>query len=197
VGLFFGVVVAIGSCADDGDPPPASPVATATAAREQAARTQARATAPSAIARLDSCPRTRGGRPSENVGIALGDGPAYPVLGMEQAPPAAGGVVSLFRNERRGRAYRVKTLWAVRPGTPSGLVVRAARYRRGEPVRFLLGGGEDLRRPWRLGLPHGSGGWGYAPSVTLLPGAGCYVFEVRGEGVDDRIVFEAALAEPA
>jgi hypothetical protein len=64
-----------------------------------------------------ACPRTPGGRPSPDVAIALGSGPAYPVLGFEgnHAPPSPKGVVPLYANERNGRAYWHKTLWAVDP----------------------------------------------------------------------------------
>jgi hypothetical protein len=42
-----------------------------------------------------------------------------------------------------------------------------------------------------LRLPEPDGEWGYAVTSTLLPGPGCFVFEVAGRRVHDRIVFKA------
>jgi len=48
---------------------------------------------------------------------------------------------------------------------------------------------ELLHRTLRLPQPDGE--WSYAVTSTLLPGAGCYVFDVLGRGVHERIVFKA------
>jgi hypothetical protein len=58
---------------------------------------------------------------------------------MEEAPPAPGGVVPLYKNERRSRAYAHKTLWAVSAEPESNLVVRGALLRTGAPLKFLIG----------------------------------------------------------
>jgi hypothetical protein len=57
-----------------------------------------------------ACPRTPGGRKAPKVAITLGDGPAYPVLGMEAPPPARGGVVRLDSDLHRHGVYSHKTL---------------------------------------------------------------------------------------
>ena len=153
--------------------------------------TTAKAPAPAStpLPRSAKCPRTPGGRPAKDVAIALGDGPAYPVLGMEVAPPAPGGVVPLFSNERRGGVYQHKTLWAVSPDAPGDLVVRGVSLRTGAPLRFLI----DKEKVDHLNLTDPDGEWGYRVTETLLPGPGCYAFQVSGEGVNDQIVFSAAL----
>jgi hypothetical protein len=98
------------------------------------------------------------------VGIALGPGPAYPVLGMLAAPPAARGVAVLADDIQVGDAYLHKTLWAVRPGERSELAVRAESLSTGRPVDFFDGGPEpqnaaDLRDGTRaeLRLPRRAG----------------------------------------
>ena len=145
---------------------------------------------------------TGGARRAKGVGISLGDGPAYPVPGMIEAPPAPGGVAMLSENERHGSVYRVKTLWAVAPGAPSDLVVRGASLRTGAPLRFLVPAGpaaarrgRSTERLNRVALPATDGEWTYAPGVTLLPGPGCYAFRLIGNGVHDEIVFRAALSD--
>jgi len=35
--------------------------------------------------------------------------------------------------------------------------------------------------------------WRYGPSVTILPGPGCYAFQVDGTTFSEVIVFEAVL----
>lgn len=145
------------------------------------------------------CPRTPGGRRAKGVGIALGPGPAYPVLGMLAAPPAAGGVAVLADDIQVGDAYLHKTLWAVRPGERSELAVRAESLSTGRPVDFFEGpepqNAADLREGTRaaLRLARRAGRWAYAPTTTVLPGPGCYAFGVRGPGLDQRIVFRAVL----
>ena len=109
---------------------------------------------------------------------------------MSVAPPAPGGVATLYETDRQGRAYRVKTLWAVRPGAPRGMVVRAAAHPSRRRVWFLI----DGERRSRLTLPRSLDAWAYGASITLVPGPGCYAFRVSGAGVEDRLVFEAARA---
>ena len=69
------------------------------------------------VTRGETCPVTAGGRPTPDLAIALGSGPAYPVLGFEgnHAPPSPKAVVPLYANERKGNVYWHKTLWAVDP----------------------------------------------------------------------------------
>jgi hypothetical protein len=65
----------------------------------------------------------------------------------------------------------------------------ASSYPDGRSVRFF-----DGRKQHRvLRLPRPSRAWGYATTTTLVPGPGCYAFRVTGRGLDQRIVFQAAL----
>lgn len=36
--------------------------------------------------------------------------------------------------------------------------------------------------------------WRYYPTTTLLPGSGCYAFQVDGTGFSDVIVFQTSTA---
>jgi hypothetical protein len=42
--------------------------------------------------------------------------------------------------------------------------------------------------------PEESDSWRYGPSFTIVPGPGCYAFQVDGVNVTKVIVFEAAFA---
>jgi hypothetical protein len=49
-----------------------------------------------------ACPQTPGARPNPDVAIALGSGPAYPVLGFEGNPIPPKPVVPLHAEDRKG-----------------------------------------------------------------------------------------------
>jgi hypothetical protein len=116
---------------------------------------------PNGAAALNSasgCPRTPGGRNAPKVAITLGDGPAYPVLGMTAPPPAHGGVANLDSDLRTHGFIGHKTLWAVSPNAPRDLVVRARKLRSRQPVRFLYGYRTPIvHQTLRLPQPEGNG----------------------------------------
>jgi hypothetical protein len=143
------------------------------------------------------CPRTRGGRPSPDVGIALGSGPAYPVLGFEgnHSPPSPKAVVPLYAKERKGSAYWHKTLWAVAPDYDGPVLIRGRGIDPPQALRFVepfstVGGSERQVRDLEMRAER-SDSWRYGPSVTILPGPGCYAFQVDGTNFSSVIVFEA------
>jgi hypothetical protein len=137
----------------------------------------------------DECPRTSGGRQAPKVAITLGDGPAYPVLGMSEPPPRAAGVASLRDDIRRGGWYWHKTLWAVDKRYRGPLLIRGARIDRPGPMRF----GSDYEVLRELEMPaEQQVHWRYGVSSTLLRGPGCYAFQVDGTNFSDIIVFAAA-----
>lgn len=149
------------------------------------------------------CPRTSGGRRAKGVAIELGHGPAYPVLGMQAAPPAALGVAVLKDDIHRGGVFLHKTLWAVGPRAHSDIVVRAESLSSRAPVEFFNGPAPrtaaDLRSGTQpeLRLRHQTRAWAYGVTTTLLPGPGCYAFHLRGPQLDQRIVFQAVLRAAA
>jgi hypothetical protein len=145
------------------------------------------------VAPAAACPRTPGGYPSPDVAIALGSGPAYPVLGFEgeHVPPSPKAVVPLYADERRGNAYWHKTLWAVDPAYDGPVLIRGAGIDPPQSMRF----GYDERQLRELEFPaEKSKSWRYGPSFTIVPGPGCYAFQVDGTTFSKVIVFEAARA---
>jgi hypothetical protein len=145
------------------------------------------------------CPVTDGGRPNPDVAIALGPGPAYPVLGYEgnRAPPDPKAVVPLYREERRGGAYWHKTLWAVDPKYDGPVLIRARGLDPAQLVQFAEpsaapGGSAELVGELEFRREQ-TNSWRYGPSMTILPGPGCYAFQVDGTTFSEVIVFEAAL----
>lgn len=145
------------------------------------------------------CLRTPGGRPAPHVAIALGSGPAYPVPGLEAAPPSHKGVVRLYANERKDGAYWHKILWAVDPRYDGPVLIRGRGLDPPQALRFVRPsagvGGLPEDPVYELEFPaQESASWRYGPSVTILPGPGCYAFQVDGTTFSRVIVFEAAIA---
>lgn len=108
------IAVAAGGCG--GSAPGGIPKSSTSPAADSASKAR--------IPRGD-CPRTSGGRRAKGVAIALGHGPAYPVLGMQAAPSATLGVAVLNDDIQRRGVFLHKTLWAVSPRAHSDIVVRA------------------------------------------------------------------------
>jgi hypothetical protein len=145
-----------------------------------------------------ACPRTAGGRPNPDVAIALGRGPAYPVLGFEgnQIPPAPQALVPLHSEDRKGNAYWHKTLWAVDPRYDGPiLIIRGGGIDPPRSLWFVVPSGtasRSQRRVRELYMPaERSKSWRYGVSVTILPGPGCYALQVDGTTFSEVIVFEA------
>jgi hypothetical protein len=132
----------------------------------------------------ETCPRTPGGRPNPDVARALGPGPAYPILGFE----AGKQVVQLSDADLVDGRYWHKTLWAVDPAYDGPVLIRGRGIRPAQSIGF----GYDDREVPELELPpQKSNRWRYGPSVTILPGPGCYAFQVDGTSFSEVIVFEA------
>jgi hypothetical protein len=86
------------------------------------------------------CPRTRGGRPDRRIAIALGDGPADPVMGMAASPPSPAGVVDLSDDLRQKGWYFHKTLWAVSRRYSGPVLIRGREVDGSGPLRFTVNG---------------------------------------------------------
>ncbi len=185
--LGLGLACAVAAVTGCGSSPPSSPskaTSTSTVSGSKAAA---------------ACPRTAGGRTAKGVAITLGDGPAYPVLGMPVAPPAALGVVTLDDDVRRGSLYLHKTLWAISPLARGEITVRATSLSSRAAVGFFNGPDPKTATALRaavqpaLRLPRSSGRWAYTVTSTVLPGPGCYAFDLSGPHVKQRIVFRTIL----
>lgn len=144
-----------------------------------------------------ACPRTPGKRPNPDVGIALGSGPAYAVLGFEgnHVPPAAQAVVPLHSEDRKGNAYWHKTLWAVDPKYHGPILIRGRGIDPPRSLWFVVPSGTangSHRRVRELHMPaERSKSWRYGPSLTIFPGPGCYALQVDGTTFSEVIVFKA------
>jgi hypothetical protein len=138
--------------------------------------------------RDESCPRTSGGPRAEKVAIVIGHGPAYAALGMAEAPPAPGGVVLLRDDKRRGRYYEHKLLWAIRPGTETGLAVRGREHRGTKKLLFL---DQRNRVVPRVRLGSSANDWTYAPMTVLIPGGGCFDLVLRGAKISEVLTFSS------
>ncbi len=142
----------------------------------------------------NECPRTAGGTHAPKVAITLGDGPAYPVLGMSAAPPHPAGVARLHDGIRHAGWYWHKTLWAVDKRYRGPVLIRGARIDPPGPLRF--GTGDVAMGSYHvlseLQMPtEQQARWRYGASSTLVRGPGCYAFQVDGTKFSDVIVFAA------
>jgi hypothetical protein len=145
------------------------------------------------IERGGRCPVAPARRISPAFGVALGGGPAYPVLGgtvLEfQHPPPAN---TLFAGSGWGGQ---KVLWIVDPKRYEGpLLVRGRRLDGPQELRF--GTGVRPRAELRLDTsrPEATeGGWPNFPSYTRLRAPGCYAYRVDGTDFSAVIVFEARI----
>jgi hypothetical protein len=114
-------------------------------------------------------------------------------LGFEgnHVPPSPKAVVPLYPDERKGSAYWHKTLWAVDPSYDGPVLIRGAGIDPPRAIRF----GYDERQLRELEFPaEETNSWRYGPSVSILPGPGCYAFQVDGATFSKVIVFEAQRA---
>jgi hypothetical protein len=101
-----------------------------------------------------------------------------------------GAVASLGEDVRVNGRWAHKTLWAVSPRYRGALLIRGRRIDGRGALRFS----DSPVRPqmwWRGLWPGQRSQWRYRPSTTLIPGAGCYLFQVDGTTFSRRIVFSA------
>jgi hypothetical protein len=122
------------------------------------------------------CPTSPRSRAAPGVATAVGRGPAYAVVSGALADDRLIGGL---------RAH--KTLWAVSPRYRGPLLIRGHRLDGRGGLRFWPG---RRRRMWWPGLwPKERRHWRYGPSTTLIPGSGCYGFQIDGTTFSRRIVF--------
>jgi len=137
------------------------------------------------------CVTTKGSQVSPDYGIALGNGPVYPVgLGaegvLEYAPSQN------FESSDWGGQ---KVLWVVSPAYHGLVLIRGGRLDgagldgAGE-VRFQRGDIPPAVLEFdALGLD--PDGWNGNPSYTRIRAPGCYAYQVGGDGFSEVIVFQA------
>lgn len=133
------------------------------------------------------CPRSSGHQVSSDFGIALGDGPVYPV-GLE------GGVLSTVA---RDGMYLQKVLWVSAPSYQGPVLIRGTRLDGPGVVQFSTGGSVPTTE-FKLPEPGATNAgeqaaWRDWPSYTTVPELGCYAYQVDGTSFTTVVVFEARL----
>ena len=148
--------------------------------------------APIALPASGGCPRSPGGRAAPAVGITLGDGPAYPVLGFGSAPPSPGGVVSLRQNRPplSGGRYALKVLWAVTPAAARFTVTAGRLHGASGDRRITFESGDGAVRPYLHLMGSNPTNWTYYATVILVKRPGCYEFQINGTPSASTLVFQ-------
>jgi hypothetical protein len=141
------------------------------------------------LAAGDACPRSSGRQVSSAFGTAFGDGPVYPVFGSSDAliePVAIDG------------PFRSKVLWVGSSSYQGPALIRGAQLDGSGVVEFATEGSastSDLRLLVAGATSEGEEpGWREWPSYTVVPGSGCYAYQVDGTTFGLVIVFAARRA---
>lgn len=144
----------------------------------------------SRLAAGDACPRSLGRQVSAAFGTAFGDGPVYPVFGPSEAliePVAVDG------------GYRSKVLWVGSSSYQGPVLIRGAQLDGSGVVEFATEGSgstSELRLLVALATSEGEEpGWREWPSYTVVPGSGCFGYQVDGTTFGLVIVFAARVVE--
>jgi hypothetical protein len=144
------------------------------------------------------CPVSDSREISPAFAPGLGPGPVYPVgLGADatlpfEYPPAPN---SQFAGSEWGGE---KTLWIADPDYTGPILIRGRQVDGPSEVRFDVGAGkplDELQLPPDYAADY-SGGWRNFPSHTRLRTAGCYAYQVDGDGFSIVIVFRAEATSP-
>jgi hypothetical protein len=133
-----------------------------------------------------SCPAAPGKQVSPDFGVALGDGPVYPVgFGTD-------GVYHYAGTNAEGGWLNLKVLWIADPSYTGPVLVRGRQVDGPGEVRFESGPAPiaELRLSQNDGPQIGTM-WPNWPTYTRIKGPGCYAYQVDGETFSDVIVFRA------
>lgn len=149
-----------------------------------------------AISSGSPCPVTPGKEVSPNYGIALGNGPVYPVGLGANATAYFGGA------QQDGGWYYVKVLWIGNRSYSGPVLVRGREIDKPNELGFGLG--SAVQPPTRLkelqldtiANDASSAIWNEWPSYTVVRAAGCYAYQVDGTNFTETIVFKAVADSP-
>lgn len=139
----------------------------------------------------ESCPRSTVSTDVPKVGLAVGEGPVFAVLGMSESPPSSGGVVHFKDDEgpMHENLYAVKALWAVSGAHAGPLLLRGRQLDGPGVILFQKAEGEPVQPS--LELSAGSEAWRFFPSAMFIGQEGCFAIQVDGPGVVQAIVFRS------
>lgn len=178
-------VAAVTGCASS---PPSSP-----------STTTSTASGSKAVIAASACPRTAGGRKAKGCPSRSATARPTPSWACRWRHPLRSVSSTLDDDVRRGSLYLHKTLWATSPGARGTITVRVTALSSRATAGFFNGADPDTATALRaavqpeLRLPRGPGRWAYTVTSTVLPGPGCYAFDLRGPHVNQRIVFRTIL----
>ena len=135
-----------------------------------------------------ACPRASGRVVSPDFGLALGDGPVYPV-GLGTA-----GILGVVAADRGG--FMQKVLWVASSAYPGPVLIRGGRLGAAGAIHFGTGDtlpGDEFRLTGGTASSAGEEpGWRAWPSYTYVPSLGCYAYQIDGVGFTKIVVFEAS-----
>jgi hypothetical protein len=161
-----------------------------------------------ALAPGTACPHARGLLFPE-FGVALGHGPAYPILAYVQANASEeGGVLhyvdaSHYQGGKSGWGGE-KVLWVIDPTYHGFILIRGQQI--DGPHALGFNGGVDQPGTYAVDpppiaalrlvapAPGAAGQWANWPSQTRLQAPGCYAYQVDGSSFSRVIVFQAVPA---
>ncbi len=137
------------------------------------------------------CPRAHARQISSNFGIAIGDGPAYAAGftadGFLDIPFPAPTQSAFYGSDWSG----AKVLWLVDPKYRGPVLFRGGRLDGSGQLGFETGTPPQSEL-WLPAAPSSAPmDWRSLPSYTRVRSAGCYMYQVDGEGFTETIIFEA------
>jgi hypothetical protein len=132
-----------------------------------------------------SCPIVHGHSINPAFGLALGNGPAYPVgLG-------ANGTLSFSNFFQDGSDWGGgKVLWVVKPTYRDPILVRGHQIDGSHAVLF----NRDRSPEMYLSDYDGGTPWANIPSYTRVQTPGCYAYQVDGTTFSEVIIFQVVPA---
>jgi hypothetical protein len=168
-----------------------------------------------ALALGAACPTTHGHLVQADLGIGLGSGPAYPILGegtsdVEQAQQAqTNGILQIVDAASAGAGANgwggMKVLWVIAPSYHGFILIRGHQLDGPREVHFNGGvdqpTGGDMSEPARPALrlvapvPGSTEPWVNWPSLTRVQAPGCYAYQVDGTTWSLVIVFLAVVRQ--
>lgn len=138
------------------------------------------------IAPGSPCPAAHGHTVSPDYGLALGDGPAYPI-GLGETGTLIIGPAHNFSSQQWGGN---KVLWALDTTHYDGpVLIRGHQIDGPNELRFGFGDIPPLQL-WITPNP-GDDGWIGLPSYTRLRATGCYAYQIDGTSFSKVIIFQA------
>jgi hypothetical protein len=140
-----------------------------------------------------SCPVSSAIRVDSHSPIAIGNGPVYAAIGLDQ--PSQHPVMSFtdaqhYANGQSQGWGGTKVRWFVRPSYYGPLLIRGSQLDDSHQIRF----DDGILPEIALDIPQGgSQQWYDRPSETRLQVPGCYAYQVDGIHFSQILVFQAVV----